>query len=141
MSQVGVQIMVDLFKKALAAKRESKHVEFKESFDPLSPGDWCELIKDIAAIANTGGGVIVFGVDSLGTPKGTSVEAIARIDPADVSNKLAKYAASADIEFEVTSATKAGHPVVVFVIQSATIPLVFEKPGTYDIGGGKQRTA
>jgi len=28
-----------------------------------------------------------------------------------------------------------------FVIPSVAVPILFEKPGTYDIGGGKQRTA
>jgi hypothetical protein len=31
--------------------------------------------------------------------------------------------------------------LIAFVIQPAAIPLVFEKPGTYDIGAGKQKTA
>jgi len=48
--------MPDLIQKALTAKRESKSVEFKETFDPTSPGDWCEVVKDIVAIANSGGG-------------------------------------------------------------------------------------
>ena len=74
--------MVDLIQKALAAKRESKHVEFKQEFDPSSHQDWCEVIKDVVAIANSGGGVIVFGLDNVGTPTGISVDAIARIDPA-----------------------------------------------------------
>lgn len=42
----------------LAAKRESKHVEFKESFDPTASADWCELIKDVVAIGNSGGGYL-----------------------------------------------------------------------------------
>jgi hypothetical protein len=42
--------MIDLIHKALHAKRESKQVEFKQSFNPTSPGEWCELIKDLVAI-------------------------------------------------------------------------------------------
>ena len=51
-----------LISKALNAKRESKYIEFKSEFNPDSPQDWCEIIKDIVALANTGGGVIIFGV-------------------------------------------------------------------------------
>jgi hypothetical protein len=130
--------MTDLINKALTAKRESKHVEFKDSFDPT--GQWCELIKDLAAIANSGGGIIVFGLDSLGVPTGESVKAIAAIDPADIANKISKYTGLVDFEFEIRSLEKDGHPLVAFVIQPVAIPLVFEKPGTYDIGAGKQRT-
>lgn len=42
--------------KALTAKRESKHIEFKEGFNPSEARDWCEIIKDIVAMANSGGG-------------------------------------------------------------------------------------
>ena len=133
--------MTDLVKKALTAKRESKHIEFKQSFDPSSAGEWCELIKDLAAIANSGGGIIVFGLDSLGVPTGESVNAIAAIDPADIANKISKYTGLVDFEFEIRSFNKKGHPLVAFVVLPAAIPLVFEKPGTYDIGSGKQRNA
>jgi predicted HTH transcriptional regulator len=78
--------MTDLITKALTAKRESKHVEFKQSFDPISPGEWCELIKDIAAIANSGGGIVVFGLDNLGVPTGGSLDAVAKLDPAEIAN-------------------------------------------------------
>ena len=47
-----------LIEKAKAAKRESKYIEFKVSFDIDSTQDWCEIIKDIVAIANSGGGII-----------------------------------------------------------------------------------
>ena len=45
-----------------AAAGESRSVDFKESFDPNSGRDWVELVKDIAAMANSGGGHVVFGV-------------------------------------------------------------------------------
>jgi hypothetical protein len=133
--------MTDLVKKALTAKRESKHIEFKQSFDPNSAGEWCELIKDLAAIANSGGGIIIFGLDSLGVPTGESVNAIAAIDPADIANKISKYTGSVDLEFEIRSLDKKGHPLVAFVVLPVAIPLVFAKPGTYDTGSGRQRTA
>lgn len=57
-------MMPGLLEKALSAKRESKHIEFKHSFDPTSMGEWCEVINDIVAIANSGGGIIVFGLET-----------------------------------------------------------------------------
>jgi predicted HTH transcriptional regulator len=50
------------------AESEAADLDFKASFDPASSGHWCELVKDIVAIANSGGGVIVFGVNDDGTP-------------------------------------------------------------------------
>jgi predicted HTH transcriptional regulator len=52
------------------AARESTRVEFKEQLDPADGGDWCEVIKDIVAIANSGGGSIVLGIKNDGTPSG-----------------------------------------------------------------------
>src|ERR1017187_621256 len=125
--------MADIVKKALTAKRESKHVEFKQGFDPDSGRAWCELIKDLAAIANSGGGIILFGLDNLGKPTGESVEKIASLDPADIANKVLKYTGQVDFEFEIRSLEKRGHKLIAFVVHPISIPLVFEKPGTYDI--------
>ena len=133
--------MIDLIQKALIATRESKHVEFKKGFDATAPGEWCELIKDIVSIANSGGGIIVFGLDSAGVPSEVSVDHIRSIDPADIGNKLAKYTGPVDLEFEFRSLEKEGHLLIALLIQPVSVPLVFQKPGTYDIGGGKQRTA
>jgi hypothetical protein len=44
-----------------AARRESKRVDFKKSFDIASTGEWCEMIKDIVTMANSGSGAIVVG--------------------------------------------------------------------------------
>lgn len=116
-------------------------MEFKQSFDPSQPGEWCELIKDLAAIANSGGGIIVFGLDSRGMPTGELIDAITSIDPADIANKVLKYTGQVDFEFEIRQLTKGTSKLVAFVIPAAALPLIFEKPGTYDIGGGKQKTA
>jgi hypothetical protein len=35
---------------------ESTTLDFKSSFDPDSKQDWCELIKDMLAMSNSGGG-------------------------------------------------------------------------------------
>jgi hypothetical protein len=132
---------MDIIQRALSAERESKHVEFKQGFDPGQPGEWCEIIKDLAAIANSGGGIIVFGLDSRGAPTGDSIDSITSIDPADIANKVARYTGQVDFEFEVRQLAKHTSKLVAFVIPAVAVPLIFERPGTYDIGGGKQKTA
>jgi hypothetical protein len=133
--------MTDIIKKALNVKRESKHVEFKECFDPNSDQDWCELIKDIIAIANSGGGVILFGVDNAGQPCNVNLKPILQLDPANIANKISKYIGSDDLEIDVRELKKARKNIVSFVIQSVSIPIIFCKPGTYSIGAGKQKSA
>ena len=133
--------MPDLIQRALAAKRESKYIEFKDSFDPNSPAEWCEIVKDVVAIANSGGGVIVFGLDSSGAPTGASLDALVGIDPADFGNKIAKYIGPVQLEFEVRELAKQNRKLQALVIQAVSIPVIFQKPGTYDAGAGKQKTA
>lgn len=133
--------MDDLIKKALTAERESKRIEFKECFDTGSDHDWCEVIKDIVAMANSGGGVLVFGLDSFGVPTGRGSGAIGGIDPADIMNRVAKYTGAVDLEFEIREVRKKGRGLIALLIRAVPIPLVFERPGTYSAGSGKQRTA
>src|SRR5438093_632941 len=54
--------MPTLLERALIATRASRRIELKATFDPDE--------KDIAALANSGGGVILFGVDRHGEPTG-----------------------------------------------------------------------
>lgn len=133
--------MSDLVKKALNAKRESKSIEFKQSINVASPGEWVEIIKDIVAISNSGGGVIVIGVDNHGKPKGFDIKPLTEFDSADITNKINKYTGVQYSDFEILEEEKAGQKVALLIIQGVSIPIVFTKPGTYDIGGGKQKTA
>lgn len=133
--------MDSLITKALSADRESKSIEFKREFDPSSRPQWCEIIKDIVAIGNSGGGIIIFGLKDDGSPSGIDVQAIKKIDPAEISNKISSFTGAADLEFEIHSLIKDGHDIVAFLIRSAPIPLVFEKEGAYDIQSGGKGSA
>jgi hypothetical protein len=135
-----VPLMLDLIQRALAAKRESKYIEFKDTFDPNSARDWCGIVKDIVAIANSGGGIILFGLDSSGAPTATPVAAVASIDPADVGNRVSKYTGPVQLEFDTRELEKGGKKLHAFLVHAVSVPIVFQKPGTYDIGSGKQKT-
>jgi hypothetical protein len=54
--------------RAERAKRESRTLDFKEHFDPEVGAEWPELVKDLVAMANSGGGLIVVGVCNNGKP-------------------------------------------------------------------------
>jgi len=131
--------MVD---RALCAKRESKGIDFKRSFDPQNAGEWCELLKDVVAMANSGGGYILVGVEndgSLASPG--SAGAFLSLDPAQITDKLAKYTGVQFEDFGMTEGVRDGQPVGVLEVRAAGRPLIFEKPGTYAIADGKQKTA
>lgn len=62
-----------LLERARTAKRASKYVVLREAFDPEDEGDWGTLVRDLAALANSGGGVVVIDdaapVLELGAPR------------------------------------------------------------------------
>ncbi len=125
--------------RALASSKESRTVEFKQSFDPAKVGDWCELLKDIFAIANSGGGVIVFGVDNGGKPTGKDVKAIAALDPAKITDKVYGFTAVQFDDFSVVATTKSGANVVCLIIGAADVLLIPHRPGTYPAADGKNQ--
>ncbi|MCK0103232.1 ATP-binding protein [Pseudohalocynthiibacter sp. F2068] len=55
-----------LLDRAQNGVRENKTLDFKSEFNLAQRGDWCEIIKDIVAFANSGGGVLVIGLNDSG---------------------------------------------------------------------------
>lgn len=131
----------DLLQKAQSARRESKYVDFKECFNPESSQDWCEIIKDIVAMANTGGGVIVFGVRNNGTYSGFDCTPIFNIDSAIITDKILRYTNEQFSNFELEEIERNENRIAALFVYGAPIPMIFVKPGTYDIGEGRQKTA
>src|ERR1035437_1517768 len=111
--------MSDFLEKALSASRESKQIEFKCRFDPASKGEWCEVIKDIVAIANSGGGIVVFGLNDDGSLSGFALDAISRIDLADLSSKITKYTGCVDPLVEIEDIEREGQVLPAFIIRPA----------------------
>ena len=133
--------MNDFLNRALTNKRESKYIEFKSGFDPDSTESWCEAIKDIVAMANSGGGAIAFGLDNKGRPTGVDLTSILEIDPAQITDKVARYTSSQFHGFRIFEAEKSGAKVPILIIDPVDVPLVFTRPGTYPKLSGAQSTA
>ncbi len=127
--------------KALSAKRESKYVEFKEEFDPTAPGAWQELIKDLVAIANSGGGALIVGLANGGRPSGKDATPLIDLDPAVMTDKISKYTGKRFTDFRIMECAKEGQRLGAVLLDAAQTPFVFEKPGTYTISrpGEKQK--
>src|SRR5450432_1251723 len=70
---------------------ESAEQDFKAEFNPEITGEWCELIKDIVAMANSGGGRILIGVNDDGTPSHLDVAKVLALDLAPIVDRLYKY--------------------------------------------------
>lgn len=132
-----------LVRRAKQAKRESKYVEFKEHFDPSDDGEWCELVKDFAALANSGGGIVVVGLRNDGTPSGVNVKDVLALDAATITDKMLKYTAGHYGGFEVHESKRRRARLAVIAVEGVPVPIVFTRPGTYlvDPLTGKQKTA
>jgi len=129
-----------LLHKALNAQRESKYVDFKSEFNVENDGDWCELIKDIIAMTNSGGGVIIFGIKNNGSFSGFDVTPVLNYDPANITNKISKYTNEQFSNFEIEEIERDKNRMAVIVTYGVSIPIVFAKPGTYAISDKQQKT-
>ena len=127
--------------KCLTATRESKAIEFKEQFVPTDPRQSLEILKDIVAIANSGGGALAIGVTNAGNGCPSDVRAVLEYDHAKYCDLIKKYTGQHFADFEVVEAKKDGQAVAVFLISAPDYPLVFEKPGTYAVDKNHQETA
>lgn len=131
----------DHLKRARRAKRESKYLDFKEAFDPSSEGEWCELLKDLIAMANSGGGVLVIGVKNNGKPSGGPIQPVLELDLAVIGDKVFKYTGQHFTAVQINEIKRGSKKAAAVVIGGVPVPLVFEKAGTYEVitPAGKQK--
>lgn len=134
-------LMDELVERGLKAKRESKYIDFKGEFDTSSTKNWCEVIKDVIAMSNSGGGVLIFGLDNVGQPTQIDVSAVIELDPASVTDKIAKYTGVQFSNFEIIESEKDGNKLTVLRVFPRSTPVVFTKPGTYPVDNKKQKRA
>jgi hypothetical protein len=114
-------------KRAAEAKRSSKRVELAERFDPQAPGAWLELVRDVAALANSGGGVAVVGRD---------------VEEEQLHEELARHAEPEFESFELHDIKRAGRPATAIVVEGvANTPLVFARTGRYRSDDGDEHVA
>lgn len=126
---------------ALEKNDESASLDFKSSFDPSKLGDWLEIIKDIVAMANGGGGTILLGLNDDGSPSGCDVSATVGLDLADVTNRIYKYTNYQFDGFEITGCRRAGADICAISVKASRFPMVFTKAGDYEPVPGKNKAA
>lgn len=88
----------------------------------------------MAALANSGGGVILVGVDRQGRPTGQD---LARVEAAAIVERLEVHSGERFGDVEAVEVSKDGHRLIAIVVGERTgSPLVFERAGTYEDGDG-----
>ncbi len=133
--------MEDLKLLAQLANRENRLIDFKEKFDPESSQDWARIIKDIIAFANSGGGIIVFGVKDDGSPSDFDKNLVLRIDSAVIADKISSYTGENFVDFEIVEVARNKKGLAALVINASPSPLVFTKAGADLTDRGKQKPA
>jgi hypothetical protein len=119
---------------ALAATAETDRVDFKREFNPSIDGDWCEILKDVLAMGNSGGGAIVIGVDAAGASIGVDANFYKHVDTATVGDKIRKYTGGSDPRCTVQMARRLDFDVLILMIGECSTPVAFDKAGTYMAG-------
>ncbi len=134
--------MEHLLNAAITDEQESSLLDFKERLEVNSKSGWLEVLKDMVAMGNSGGGVLVIGVMDDGQPSDFDVTAILNYDPADITNKFFSYAGKHFAGFRIIEAKRQERTVAVIEIYGIRgSPLIFTKGGNYQGSDGKDKTA
>jgi hypothetical protein len=101
----------DFLTRAQRATRSSKRVALRDRLD------YVELVRDVAAMANSGGGVIV-------------LDGVAGVDEELLHEQLARYAEPEFEGFTIEPVTREGRPATAVVVTTVrNEPLVFTRAG------------
>jgi hypothetical protein len=125
---------------ALASARPSTRVAFWTELKPATPGVWVELAKDVAALANSGGGVVVFGVARDGSPTGWNPEHLLQVGMGRVHRELDPYVGG-PLDLTVAAGRRQGRKVATMhVAVRRGAPVVFARDGSYADKAGREHT-
>jgi hypothetical protein len=119
----------DLLERARSARRPSKYIDFRGRFDVASEDDWRDLVRDIAAFANSGGGVIVFGPPDDTRPLAFDPGPFLAHDRADIAGRIARYTGSDFADLEIVPVERDGGTFAALVIGASEVPIPFADPG------------
>jgi hypothetical protein len=101
----------------------------------------CEVIKDIVAIANSGGGLLLFGVNDNGASAGADLAVLRSLDPSFWIDKVAAYTDIQIVDLAQEDVKRVDGTAHVLVVPASLLPIIFTRPGTYSTGPKEQRTA
>jgi hypothetical protein len=105
---------------------EDDRLELKEDFQPDKTG-WANLCRQAVALHNTGGGVLIFGVEDDGTRRGLSSSLAGLLDPANVNNQLTSRRAPAVLRTTYTELRRYNKTFGFFAVRGGTQIVVFDQ--------------
>ena len=111
----------------------------RASFDPSDEEQWCELVRDLIAMANTDGGALVLGLDAHGSAVGLEPAVFHALDRESVIARVRAHTRYDFPELSLRRCEKDGKALLAFVLQRAPVPIPFTS--ILDCGGGRGRRA
>jgi hypothetical protein len=113
-------------------------VAFWPELRPATAGVWVELAKDTAALANSGGGVIVFGVAKDGSLTGWNPEHLLQVGMARIHRELDPYVGGR-LDLHAAAGRRDGRKVATMQVgERRGSPLVFARDGIYEDRQGRE---
>ncbi len=131
---------IDWAKFAADANDEGECIDFKSEGSPGKPEFWCETVKDLVSFANSRGGIIIFGLDSNGTPSDGDCSSLERLDNADIQNQVYKYTGITIQSISTLKVVRNSVLCLAISVEAERTLIPFIKPGTYEPEHGKQKT-
>jgi hypothetical protein len=113
----------------------------RASFDPTDEEQWCELVRDLVAMANADGGALVLGLDRHGSPLGLEPAVFHALDRASVIARVKSYTRYDFPELTLRRCEKDGKSLLAFVLERAPVPVPFTKPLACGSADGRRPTS
>lgn len=121
-------------------KMETGRCDLKRGFEP-SDASWPYLVKDTVAMANSGGGVLVLGVDDNGARHGLGQSLLRDLDPVKVNAKLEAKAPGGRLDTGYYEVSFYRRRYGFLAVQSNDALIVFDREWGFNPAGEKrQRT-
>lgn len=120
-------------------KIETARCDLKGQFD-ASSSSWPDMVKDIVAMANSGGGVLILGVDDDGTRRGLGESRLRDLDPTRVNGKIEPKAPGARLGVSYYELTYYGRIYGFVAVEPHDTLIVFDRDWAYSTASGRMRT-
>jgi hypothetical protein len=115
---------------ALQLSAGTDDVAFRGSFDASAGAEWTGLVTDLVAMANSGGGIVLIGLDEAGRPTGAGLDGSSALDVAALDDRVHRETGIALAGLRVIKVAKEGAHVLAVEVEATPYPVVLLRDGT-----------
>jgi hypothetical protein len=112
-------------------RAESGAGDIVRTFDPASQRDWCELVRDVVAAANSGGGtIVVHGLPNRWSPD-AETHVVTLLTVEHLTERIREFTGSSFANVVAQSVDRPGSYAIRIAVGPALMPIGFAKAGSY----------